>query len=143
MSDASFGDVTAEYMALRTASGLVEPAHEIVWVRGAGAVPFLDGLLSQDIGGILTGGVSRSFLLGPRGKLTSLLWVMRADGEVGLLADPSRGADLAEALDRYRFRVEASIDPDEGSAVEVWGPRSAEVLESAGLPVPAGFSIAV
>ena len=37
----SHGDVTGEYLALRTAAGVVDGAHEIVWVRGArhGEVP--------------------------------------------------------------------------------------------------------
>jgi len=142
MSDASFGDVTGEYVSLRTGAGLVGRAHEVVWVRGPGTVTFLDGLLSQDIAGIAVGGVSRSFLLDPRGKLSSLLWVLRGHEEVGLLADPGRGAALTDALTRFKFRVEASIEPGDGDASEVWGPQSAGVLEKAGLPVPEGWALA-
>jgi len=141
MSDASFGDVTGEYVTLRTDAGLVRPAHEVVWVRGSGTVPFLDGLLSQDIAGIAVGGVSRSFLLDPRGKLASLLWVLRGDEEVCLLADPGRGASLVESLTRFKFRVEASIEAGDGANAEVWGPQSSGVLEQAGLAVPEGWGL--
>ncbi|MBU1227245.1 MAG: hypothetical protein KJ698_08555 [Actinobacteria bacterium] len=138
MSEPSFGDVTGEYLALRSAAAVVRPAHEIVWVRGPAAVSFLDGLLSQDIAGIPEGGVARSFLLEPGGKLASMVWVLRGPGEAGLAADPGGGEALAAALARFRFRVEATIEAGD-PASEVWGPASAAVLESAGVEAPAGW----
>ncbi len=45
----SFGDVTGEYQALHSGSGLVADGHELVTVSGADAASFLDSLLSQDL----------------------------------------------------------------------------------------------
>jgi folate-binding protein YgfZ len=138
MSD-TYGDVTAEYMALRSGAGLVEPARSLVWAEGPDAVSFLDGLLSQDVVGIAPGGVARSFLLEPRGKLRALLWVLRGESRVGLAADPGIGTRVLEDLQRFRFRVDVELRQDERPAWELWGPGAAEVLARCGIPAPAGW----
>ena len=60
----AYGDVTGEYLALRTGAGVVAGWHDLVWVRGPDAVRFLDGLLSQAIEPMAPGSVARSLLLG-------------------------------------------------------------------------------
>ena len=139
MSEAAYGDVTAEYRALRGGAGLVETPHELIWVRGGDAVSFLDGLLSQDIAGMAAGTVGRSFLLQARGKIEALLWVLRGDRDVGLIADPGCGGALAEALERFRFRVDATVEAGPPAA-EVWGPAAPAALATAGLPAPEGWT---
>jgi tRNA-modifying protein YgfZ len=136
---ASFGDVTAEYLAVREGAAVVTGTRECLWVRGADAVTFLDGQLSQDIAGMAASTVARSFLLEPRGKLLALLWVLRGEDEVGLITDAGRGGVTLEALERYRFRVKAEIEAPQ-PVVEVWGPDAAAVLTRAELPVPSGWA---
>jgi folate-binding protein YgfZ len=136
----TFGDVTGEYLALRREAGLVSGHRELLWVAGADAVGFLDGLLSQDVGSAAPGSVVRSFLLEPRGKLHSMLWVLRGEGRVGLLADAGTADDAAAHLERFRFRVDATVRRDERPLVEVWGPDAPAVLEAAGLPAGDGWA---
>ena len=105
---------------------LAPSAPELVWFGGADAIRFLNDLISQEIGDAEPGTVARSFLLTPQGKLDHLLWVLRGEGEVGLIVDPGRGEDLAAKLGRYRIRVEVEIDI---VAEDVWlvvGPYPAE-----------------
>lgn len=90
---------------------------ELVWFTGPDAVRFLNDLISQEIGTAAPGEVSRSFLLTPKGRLDHLLWVLRGDDEVGLVADAGRGEDLIAKLDRYRIRVKVEIEP---AAADVW-----------------------
>lgn len=136
----TYGDVTGEYLALRREAGLVTGHRELLWVEGADAVGFLDGLLSQDVGGAAPGSVVRSFLLEPRGKVQSMLWVLRGDGRVGLLADAGAADAAAAHLDRFRFRVDAAVRRDGRPVCEVWGPGTAAVLEGAGLPAGDGWA---
>ncbi len=136
MSLPSHGDVTAEYLALRGGCGLVAGATELGWARGPDAVTFLDGLLSQDIAAIPSGGVARSLLLEPRGKLRALLWLLRGEEAVGLIADAGAYEDVASDLGRYRIRVDVELDAAAKPALELWGPGSASVLAAAGCPVP-------
>jgi folate-binding protein YgfZ len=141
MSEPGFGDVTGEYLALRREAALVRPAHDLVWVSGPDALQFLEGLLSQDLGSVPGGGVARSLLLEPRGKIASLLWVLAGGpAELGLVADPGWGPSLADDLEHFRFRVDAEIHQEEAPVVEVWGPGAAAALEGSGLVPPAGWA---
>lgn len=132
----SYGDVTAEYLAVREGAALVEPTHDLVWVEGADAVSFLESLLSQEVESAAPGSVARSLLLEPRGKLRATLWVLRAETSVGLLADRGLGSRVVEDLTRFRFRVDAAMRIDERPTFEVWGPEASAVLQRAGLAAP-------
>jgi folate-binding protein YgfZ len=135
----SHGDVTAEYRALRDGAGLVAGTREVVWVDGADAIAFVDGQVSQDVAAMQPGDVARSFLLEPRGKLLALMWVLRDEGRVGLAVDAGRGEPAAEALRRFRFRVDAEIRTPPTPVVELWGRGAASVLVEAGIPTPQGW----
>ncbi|MDF1594480.1 MAG: glycine cleavage T C-terminal barrel domain-containing protein [Acidimicrobiia bacterium] len=138
MSDASFGDVTAEYLAIRRGAGLVSGSHEAVRVVGPDAISFLQGLLSQDLSGP-AGTVVRSLLLTPQGKLRALLWALIGEGEVVLIADAGSGETVASDLGRYRIRVDVEIERERSPVLELWGPASAGVLERAGISAPGGW----
>lgn len=136
---ATHGDVTAEYLAARRGSGLVASGSELVWLRGADTVTFLDGLLSQSIGLLRPGAVARSLLLSPQGKLRALLWVLRGEGEVGLVADQGFGEQVRQDLSRFKIRVDVELVAPV-PLVEVWGAEAANAVATAGLPIPAAGS---
>lgn len=135
----SYGDTTGEYMAARRGAAVVEGSHEVFWVDGPDTIKFLDGQLSQDIAAMEPGQVARSLLLEPRGKLRALLWVLRGDDRVGLVADEGIGASAVEHLEQFRFRVDAVISRDDRPVAVLWGPQSPEALTASGLPVPIGW----
>jgi folate-binding protein YgfZ len=136
----SYGDVTGEYLAVRHETALVRGQHALVWVRGADAVDFLQDLVSQEVRSLSSGNVARSFLLSPQGRLRALLWLLRGDDEVGLIADAHSGEEVvASDLERFRIRVDAEIEAEPRPVLELWGPRSGQVLTSAGLPTPEGW----
>lgn len=96
----------------------IAPEHpDLVWFSGSDALRFLDDLVSQELEDMESGDARRSFLLEPQGKLQFLLWVLRDDDRIGLATDPGRGADLAQALNRYRIRVDVDVVPEDQ---EVW-----------------------
>jgi aminomethyltransferase len=132
----SHGDVTGEYLALRTAAGLVSRAHEIVWVRGPDAARFLDGLLSQAVAPIEVGGVERTLLLSPQGKLRATGWLLRGDDEVGIVVDAERAAIVAEDLARFKIRVDATIAVEAGAVLDIIGPAAASVVAGLGMAAP-------
>jgi hypothetical protein len=124
---ASYGDVTSEYRAARYEAGQVAGLYELVWFGGPDAVTFLESLISQNVVDQPPGTVRRSFLLGPRGKFTALMWVLRADDRVGLLTDAGYGQVLVDTLGRYRIRVDVTIEPDTRTLTTLIGPESPEV----------------
>ena len=129
MSRPTYGDVTAEYRALRNSAAVVEGTHDLVWVDGPDATSFLQGILSQDIEAMIPGEVGRSFLLNPSGKLTALLWVLRGSERVGLVADPGLGPTVAEALNYYRIRVKAEVSSDDRPVWSLVGPEAGSLLD--------------
>lgn len=135
----TFGDVTAEYLATRNGSGLSTGYNDLVSVHGADAESFLQSIISQDLSALPEGGVGRSLLLGPEGKLRAVLWVLKGNAEVILVADRGRGEALATDLGRYRFRVDAVIERMPGEVLGLWGPASRAVLERTHLPQPDGW----
>lgn len=129
MKRPSYGDVTAEYRALRNASAVVEGTHDLVLVEGPDSASFLQGILSQDIEGMIPGEVARSFLLNPSGKLTALLWVLRGAERVALFTDAGLGSTVAESLDYFRIRVKAEISLDERPTWALVGPEAGGLLD--------------
>lgn len=105
----SYGNVTAEYLALRTGCGLVPDRWEVVWVEGPDAVTFIQGLVSADVESLPEGHLCRSFLLTPRGMVRFVLWVLKDSHRLGLVCYRGEGAELAETLDYYRIRVKARV----------------------------------
>lgn len=124
---ATYGDVTREYRAARSGSGRVEGLYELVWFGGGDAVTFLESLISQNVVTQEPGTVRRSLLLGPRGKLKAVMWVLRDEDRVGLLTDAGYGDVVAETLGRYRIRVDVTIEPDHRRLTALVGPESREV----------------
>ena len=124
-SDLTYGDVTGEYLALRNDAAVVRGMHEALTVRGSDAVSFLNGILTQDVEGLQVGAVARSMLLTTRGKVRALLWLLRGDDEVILIADQGTGTAVAEDLARFKIRVDVQID-DPVPVVEVWGPNATQ-----------------
>ena len=126
----SHGDVTGEYLALRTGAGAVTAWHDLVWVRGPDAVKFLDGLVSQAVATGVPGTVAPSLLLTPQGKLRAPHLLIRGEDEVGLLTDAGGGLVVEEDLRRFKIRIDVVIEPEPGPVVAVWGPEAPAVLES-------------
>jgi folate-binding protein YgfZ len=114
----------------------VDGGAEIGWARGPDAVTFLDGLLTQDVAAIPVGGVARSLLLDPRGKLRAMLWLLRGERDVGLITEGGGYAGVAADLNRFRIRVDVEIDPEPSPLVELWGPNAAEVAAKSGYVTP-------
>ena len=129
MNRPSYGDVTAEYRALRNGVAVVESTHDLVLVEGPDAASFLQGILSQDIESMIPGEVARSFLLNPSGKLTALLWVLRGSERVGLFTDAGLGATVVESLNYFRIRVKAEVSLDERTTWALIGPEAESLLE--------------
>lgn len=82
---------------------------EVVWFGGSDAERFLNDLISQEITGLGEGETRRSFLLSPQGKLNFVFRVTRHGDELGLIVEGGRGEELADALGRFRIRVDVDI----------------------------------
>lgn len=118
-------DVTSDYLALRRGVAAVAVARDVVAVRGADAVAFLQGQLSADVAALGVGGHAWSLLLEPQGRLDAWLRVWRT-GEQELLLDVDGGwgERTIARLDRFRLRVDARLEPLAWRCVALRGPAA-------------------
>lgn len=116
------GGLRAAYAHARSVAGFATDTLGLFWAVGPDAVPYLQGILSQDIEGLAPGQAARSFLLAPRGKLDALLWVLRDEDRVGIITDAAREAAVIASLSRWRLRVDVEFSGDDRPVLDVWGP---------------------
>ena len=116
------GDFRTSYAGARTGAGFTTDALGLFWAIGSDAISYLQGILSQDIGGLAPGQAARSFLLAPRGKLDALLWVLRDEDRVGIVTDATRHEAVIDSLSRWRLRVDVEFQDDRRPVLDVWGP---------------------
>ncbi len=121
----TFGDVTGEYTAAHQEAGFIGGAGGLLWAEGPDTVPFLQGVLSQDIEAMAPGAAARSFLLAPRGKLEALLWILRGEERVGIVTEAAQLEQVRSSLARWRLRVKVDLTPDPREVFDVWGPAPA------------------
>lgn len=94
----------------------------ILRVTGPDARPFLDNLITQDIGKLSATRCLYGGLLSPQGKVHAdfLIWP-EATGGVWLEADPARGPDLLRRLTMFKLRAAVTIEDASTEMAAVWG----------------------
>lgn len=112
--------------------GAARPARDVLAVRGADAVSYLQGQLSADVAALADGGWTWSLLLQPQGKVDAWLRVWRLSEEHLVLdVDGGWGGAVTARLERFRLRVDVAVEPLDWSLVAVRGAGATEVDTSA------------
>lgn len=92
-----------------------------VRVRGPDTWSFLQSLVSADVESLTDGDGTASLLLTPQGKLGFVFRIMRVGDDAWLDIAPGFEEQLAEALARYRIRINVEIEADGVDALVVRG----------------------
>ena len=111
--------------------------RDLVTVTGSDAAGYLQGQLSQNVGGMAVGDTTWSFVLAPQGKVDGWGRVQRlADESFVIDVDPGAGERWSTRLQRFLMRTKAEIGVEaDVPMVSVRGPVD-------GLPeyaIPAGW----
>ena len=136
---ARFGDTAAEYAALRDGAGVVDwPWWGRLHVTGSDRVPFLQGMLSNDVQTLGTGAGCPALLLTEQGKAVADLVVVATDDAIVLAGHASGLAGARAALERFIVADDVEIGDDGGAmrALAVLGPDALGVLERLGITGP-------
>lgn len=80
-------------------------------ISGEDTVPFLQGLVSNDVARLGQRPALYAALLTPQGKFLHDFFLVREGDAVWLDSDASRLPDLAQKMKMYRLRSKVSIDP--------------------------------
>ena len=116
---------------------VARPPRDVVVVTGGDALSFLQSLVSQDLDALAGGQGAHTLLLTPQGKLDVDFVLLHGGDEAWLVAEGGFGAQLAASLNRFRIRVDATVEvrPDL-EVLAVRGPGAVDAARAAGLPVP-------
>jgi folate-binding protein YgfZ len=129
---ADYGDARAEYMAVRTAAGLVDRRDwRLVDVTGRDRASFLHALLSNEVKALAPGQGCAAALLDVHGKVQALVLVWVLEDRIHLVAPPGLETPLVEQLDKYLFaeRVELRDASGEWALLLLAGPEADAVAE--------------
>ena len=124
-------------------SAAVLPSRGLLRVAGEDRVPFLQGLLTNDVRRLTPDRGLFAALLTPQGKMQFDLFLSPAsDGEALLIdAESDRLADLRTRLMRFKLRSKVALEPlADWRVAAVWGEGVAEAL---GLPDEPGAARAL
>ena len=109
------------------------PDRGVIKLSGQDVVPFLQGLITNDVAKLGTDGALYAALLTPQGKILFDFFIVDADGAVLLDCALDQVADLTKRLTFYRLRAAVEIE-DISSTYDVlatWGTDAAPTLEGA------------
>ena len=107
-------------------------------VRGPDTRVWLQGQVSQDLGGLAVGRSAETLVLSPQGKVDAYCHAtMLADDVVMLDTETGYGDQLLQRLRRFRLRVKAELESGTVRCLEVRGPASAASFAGSGLALGA------
>lgn len=116
--------------------------RDLLVVSGTDAASYLQGQLSQDVEKLAVGATTRSLLLQPQGKIDAWLRVHRWEDEVFWLdTEVGYGAPASERLDRFKLRVDVTIEVVTAAGLAVRGTGAPIVAEAAVGLLPEGAVI--
>jgi len=136
---AHYGDPLREQRLLAEGAGLVDRSdRDVLTIPGADRLSWLHSLTSQHLDRLADGTGTEALVLSPHGHVEHHLVLADLGGVTWADVEPGTGAGLQTFLERMRFmmRVDPQLGTDRWAVLSVIGPRAAEVLAAATLPVP-------
>ncbi len=109
----------------------VEVARDLLTVAGPDAASYLQGQISQDAEGLAIGSTTWTLLLQPQGKVDAWLRMHRlADDRFLLDVDAGHGEGAKARLERFKLRVDATIELASVTMLALRGPGSSEAAQA-------------
>jgi aminomethyltransferase len=121
-----------EHEIVRTDAGVFDVSHMArFWVRGPGAVPFVNGLITNDLEKAAPGQLIYSPMCLETGGVVDDVTVYRFDMEVLVVANASNKQPVWDWLVRHKPADVTLVDrSDELAQLAVQGPRAQERMKS-------------
>lgn len=124
---AAFGPVEPEYASLRRDCGLLDAPHRTsIQLTGSERLDFLDRMLTQQVGTLAPGGLTRSFWLNRKGRVVADLAVANFADRTILELDVHAGEETFATLDAFLFTEDVEMTSLQESHVQLrlHGPLS-------------------
>lgn len=108
--------------------GETAPDRRLIALGGAEALPFLQGLVTNDVLRLRDPGLVYTALLSPQGKYLADFFVVNSGGQLLLDLPESLAADTLRRLTLYRLRAAVTFAPSDLSVTRGLGPAPANAL---------------
>ncbi len=134
-----FSDPQREFHALRSGCGVYDLGFRAkLSITGSDRVRWLNGMVTNNIRDLGSGNGLYSFLLNPQGHILGDLYAYNRGESIAIDTDLSQLEKILATFDHYIIMddVEVKNLSDELTALGISGPRSREVLRSAGIQIP-------
>jgi folate-binding protein YgfZ len=139
---ATFGELEAEYAAIRKGAGLMDCPHRgTLLLSGRDRRDFLNRMLTQDLRDLGPGRARSAFLLNRKGRIEADLLVIDLEDRTLLALDIGCGPRTAQALAGFVFTEDVCVEDatEKMHHVALHGPEAIELLgRAAGQPLGLG-----
>jgi folate-binding protein YgfZ len=130
----TFGEVEAEYAAIRRAAGLVDATHRgTIRVTGGERRDFLNRMVTQELADLEPGSVRATFWLNRKGRIDADLLIVELGEEMLIDVDIHQAAAAATTLESFIFteEIELADVSDLNHRIQVHGPSAEAVIARA------------
>ncbi len=106
----SYGEIEAEYAAIRKGVGMMDSPHRVVIViTGKDRLSFLNNMVTNDTSKLAAGQGQYAYLLNNRGRIVADLNILHAEDATLLELDARLGGEIAGMLEKYHFTEDVTI----------------------------------
>jgi len=141
-----YGDPLGEQRRAVAGAGLIDRSHrDVLAVPGPDRLDWLHAICSQHLSALADGDSTEALVLSPNGHVEQHWQLTELGEQVWIDTEPGAADEVLGYLLKMRFlkRVEPAIVTAEFAVLSLLGPAAAEVLGSAGLPVPQSKALAL
>jgi folate-binding protein YgfZ len=136
---ASPAEVAAEFQSLLSGCGVYDLSTRAkIALTGSDRVRWLNGMITNNVRDLAVGQGVYGFLLNPQGRILGDLYAYNRGESLLVDTDQSQMDTVLALFDRYIIMDDVEVANLDGklSAIGIAGPKSREVLKSAGIEVP-------
>jgi folate-binding protein YgfZ len=138
---ATFGDLGAEYAAIRTGCALIDqPQRAMLELRGAERVEFLNRMITQELKGLTPRTLRRGFWLNLKGRIEADLRILHLADRTLLELDVLAAPGTAASLGKYIITEDVTIADltDRTHRLSLHGPAAGSLLAAVADATDAG-----
>ncbi len=134
---ADWGDAGSEFRALASASGVYDLSSRArILITGSDRVRWLNGMITNNIRDLAPGQGVYAFLLNPQGHILGDLYTYNRGESLIVDTDQSQLEKILAVFDKYIIMDDVEVASEKLATIGIAGPKSREVLQTAGLAVP-------
>ena len=136
---ARFGDVQAEFGALRGGCGVYDLGFRAkISLTGGDRVRWLNGMVTNNVRDLSVGQGVYAFLLNPQGHILGDMYAYNRGESIIVDTDWGQAEKILATFDHYIIMddVEVTNLSEQLTALGIAGPKSGEVLAAAGFAIP-------